>query len=100
MTMYGYGRQRCYKTLGRGVLSTSVVDGKIYAIGGMSTSEVIISTVEEYDPVIDTWTKKTNMPTARAYFSTSVVNGRIYAIGGTPNLDMSLSTVEEYDKME
>jgi RNA polymerase sigma factor (sigma-70 family) len=46
----------------------------------------------------DTWTKKTDMPTARCVLSTSAVNGKIYAIGG---LDITfinqLSTVEEYD---
>ncbi len=64
-------------------LSTCVVDGKIYAIGGASgyASEVL-RTVEEYDPATDTWTTKSEMPNARQGLSTSVVNGKIYAIGG------------------
>lgn len=47
----------------------------------------------------DTWTKKTDMPTARYDFSTSVVNGKIYAIGGGTsfNTKSGLKTVEEYD---
>jgi hypothetical protein len=39
------------------------VNGKIYAIGG--SSGVAISTVEEYDPATDKWTKKADTPTAK-----------------------------------
>ncbi len=79
-------------------LSTSVVDGKIYAIGGgQSPYGAYKSPVEEYDPTTDTWTKKADMPTGRAFFSTSAVNGKIYAIGGAPGDNSETSTVEEYD---
>lgn len=81
-------------------LSTSVVDGKIYAIGGMLQGDVELKTVEEYNPVKDTWTRKADMPTPRDGLSTSVVNGEIYAIGGksavVPVWD-ALSTVEVYN---
>ena len=65
-------------------LSTSVVDGKIYAIGGWrdEPQAVGLSTVEEYNPAMDTWTKKADMPTAREFLSTSAVKGKIYTIGG------------------
>ena len=54
--------------------------------------------MEAYDPATDTWTKKADMPTARALLSTSEVNGKIYAIGGeTPHHGTALSAVEEYD---
>ena len=77
-------------------VSTSAVNGKIYAIGGtVAFMGVTLSTVEQYDPAADTWTKKADMPTARSYFSTSVVNEKIYAIGG--DAGGVLSTVEEYD---
>jgi len=83
---------------GRARLSTSVVDGKIYAIGGSPHRDAEVSTVEVYDPATDTWTKKTDMPRARNWLSTSLVNGKIYAIGGKiyPSATM-VSTVEEYD---
>jgi len=76
-------------------LSTSVVNDKIYAIGGWKGGT--LSTVEVYDPVTDKWTRKADMPTARMYFSTSVVNGKIYAIGGGIDRASAVSTVEEYD---
>jgi len=81
--------------------STSVVDGKIYAIGGGSQyGSGALRTVEEYDPVTDTWTTKSVMPTARQAISTSVVDREIYAIGGvafsTGTTEIN-STVEEYN---
>ena len=83
----------------RSCFSTSVVNGKIYAVGGTkNASSPPLSTVEEYNPETDTWTTKANMPTARMTLCTSMVDGRIYAIGGTQSmLGTGRSTVEEYD---
>jgi len=84
----------------RCLLSTSVVKGKIYAIGGADNAMVALSIVEEYNPATDTWTEKAEMPTPRLALSTSVINGKIYAIGGITIVAppwVGLSTVEEYD---
>jgi RNA polymerase sigma factor (sigma-70 family) len=81
-------------------LSTSVVNGKIYAIGGYDGKQNSLSAVEEYDPVANKWTKKNDMPTARWGLSTSVIDGKIYAIGGGTMKDVALSTVEEYDPVK
>jgi N-acetylneuraminic acid mutarotase len=79
-------------------LSASVVDSKIYVIGGaQGLFGAYFSTVELYEPSMDTWTIKANMPTARCFLSTSVVNGKIYAIGGSPSSQSDSSIVEEYD---
>ena len=84
-------------------LSTCVVNGEIYAIGGMGPVWQAMSSVEQYNPATNTWTKKSDMPTARAGLSSSVVNGKIYAIGGAVIHNYSLddatflSTVEEYN---
>jgi N-acetylneuraminic acid mutarotase len=93
-------RKRADMPTPRWGLSTSVVNGKIYAIGGtdvwIGTATQGLQTVEEYDPVTDTWRKRADMPTARYWFSASVVDGKIYAIGGWDGT-MPHSTVEEYD---
>lgn len=53
--------------------------------------------MEEYDPVEEIWTKKSDMPTAREYLAVCTVNGWIYALGGTPKLPLAPpSTLEEY----
>jgi RNA polymerase sigma factor (sigma-70 family) len=75
--------------------SSSVVNGKIYVIGGANENNVL-STVEVYDPMTDNWTKISDMSTKRGYFSTSEINGKIYAIGGWDENNVLLSTVEEY----
>jgi len=77
-------------------LSSSVVNGKVYAIGGCVGINTHTSAVEEYDPAANTWAQKADMPTVRDQLSTSVVNGKIYAIGGFDE-DRSLRSVEEYD---
>ncbi len=66
----------------RHVLSSSVVDGKIYAIGGDPGNDYGLSTMEAYDPVTDTWTRKANIPMRGGGWASSAVNGRIYVIGG------------------
>ena len=92
--------------------STSVVDGKIFAIGGEQLKKIKrykgsayefkkLPTVEMYDPATDTWTQKADMPTVRSYLSTSVMDGKIYAIGGmsSSNEQWRLETVEVYDPL-
>jgi N-acetylneuraminic acid mutarotase len=89
----------------RTMLSSGMVNGKIYAIGGYTGSystQIIVSTVEEFDPAADTWTTKTSMPTARSGLASAVVNNIIYAIGGSSpthagTCNGSCSTVESYD---
>jgi len=85
--------------------SASVVNGKIYVIGGYPIGGFpiggggdFLSTVEEYDPATDTWTKKADMSTARMWLSASAINDKIYVIGGwAGGPGLALSIVEEYD---
>ncbi len=80
----------------RNCLSTCVVDGIIYAIGGYGVPGAP-SAVEAYDPDMDVWKKRKDMPTARDMLSTCAVDGVIYAIGGKDAAGRCLSTVEAYD---
>jgi len=94
----------------RSAAATSVVDGKIYAMGGEQSEKIkrytghvnkikVLPTVEMYDPTTDTWTQKADMPTPRSYLSTSVMDGKIYAMGGLlyTNEQPRLETVEVYN---
>ena len=84
----------------RSALCTAVLDGKIYAIGGLRNEEAVLSVVEVYDPATDSWDTelRTPMPTARCVIDCAVVDGKIYVFGGSNTGGPSiLSTVEVYD---
>jgi N-acetylneuraminic acid mutarotase len=66
----------------RGGFGVAVVNGKIYAIGGLN-NDTQLAVNEEYNPVTNTWTTKTPMPTARSGFAIAVYQNKIYCIGGT-----------------
>jgi hypothetical protein len=90
----------------RAGLGVAVVNGKIYAIGGVTqtiplniplrapTGEGVVGTNEQYDPVTDTWAFKTPMPTPRFSFAIAAYQGKIYCIGGAgSNLNEVYDTV-------
>ncbi len=74
----------------------AVVNGKIYVIGGQDDSG-FSSTVEEYDPILETWTLRSPMPTARAYTAVAVMNDLIYVFGGSNNSRSADNTLEIYN---
>ena len=77
------------------VTNASVINDKIYVIGGMDFNYVNIDVNEVYDPSTDTWEKKEPLPTRKAFPSAAAVDGIIYVIGGGfPN---ATSTVNAYD---
>ena len=102
----------------RGAALASAANGKIYVVGGATsrpgakdiaitptTPQVVLGTVEEYDPETNTWRERSPMPTPRNHAAIGTVNGKIYVIGGrvgeafiAPSTDVSV--VEEYDPGE
>ena len=101
-------RTRNMPTLRSG-FKTTVVDGKIYAIGGaildrQRNVEVATDLVEAYDPLANRWEKRAPMPTKRTWIDLEVINGKIYAIGGeisprhgVPLADQFYRKIEEYN---
>jgi N-acetylneuraminic acid mutarotase len=83
------------------------VNGKIYVIGGLEpmedgTATRVTGRNDMYDPVANTWTPRSPMPTSRNHAFSGMAGGKIYVIGGrigagnipaTSNVDV----VEEYD---
>lgn len=79
----------------RATASVSVVDDKIYVIGGGVAGSSI---VEIYDPQKNTWIRKSDMPTSRWTTASAVADGKIYILGGQSRYGgASLSNVEMYD---
>jgi hypothetical protein len=85
----------------RMALGICAMDGKIYAVGGLSNNLAVITQNEMYDPVTDTWTTKSPMQEKRHSFFFGSVGDKIYAIGGSypdPQLNpIILTSMEEYD---
>jgi N-acetylneuraminic acid mutarotase len=80
----------------RGGLGVAVVNGKIYAIGGLNNNTQLAAN-EEYNPVTNTWATRAPMPTARSGFAIAVYQNKIYCIGGTTGDSGFTGVVEVYD---
>jgi N-acetylneuraminic acid mutarotase len=79
-------------------LTTCVVDGKIYAMGGGDSPYTqFLSVVEVYDPATDSWAPGVSMPRDRMGHAAAVVGGKIYVMGGGYQAQTSTATVDEYD---
>ncbi|MBN1245261.1 hypothetical protein JXA31_06680 [Candidatus Bathyarchaeota archaeon] len=76
-------------------LGVAVVNGKIYAIGGLLENGVATGANEEYDPTTDTWTFRKPMPTPRANFGVEVYQNKIYCIGGAGEMNKVHEGVNE-----
>jgi RNA polymerase sigma factor (sigma-70 family) len=80
----------------RAQLGGAVVNGKIYAIGGINANFIQLSTVEEYDPIDNKWTEKANMPVKRCENGAVVIDGLIYVVGGFDGIEI-IPSVYVYD---
>ena len=68
-------------------IATAVIDDTIYAIGGAGWPQVgaggpALGTIEVYEPRVNRWTKRPDMPNLRTSFRTVVIADKIYLIGG------------------
>ena len=73
--------EKATMTLGRYTHTCSIVDSKIYVIGGEIDS-YYTKTIECYDPSTNTWTQKTDMPSDKYRHVAEAIGTNIYVIGG------------------
>jgi N-acetylneuraminic acid mutarotase len=74
----------------RRAFGVAAVNGKIFAIGGNDGKyQVYLDTNEMYDPISNTWIKRTSMPTPRINFGIAVYENKIYVLGGAIGVDPS-----------
>ncbi len=88
-------RERTEMSVPKADHSTSVIDGKIYVMGGYfreSEKYKTLSTIEIYHPATDRWTQESDMLIGKSGHATEVVDGQIYIFGGGPP-----TSVQVYD---
>jgi N-acetylneuraminic acid mutarotase len=66
----------------RAALTADFINGLLYAVGGVNSSGIPVTTNEVYDPVSNSWSETAPMPTARHHHDSAVANGQLYIIGG------------------
>ena len=79
--------------------AVAVLDGKVYAVGGLAGGFGRLSSVERYDPATNAWEAVAPMAAARRAHAVAVLDGKLYAVGGQGagfNNDVP-SSVERYD---
>jgi N-acetylneuraminic acid mutarotase len=95
----------------RGALAVTVLNGRIHAIGGnaanagsldprehvIGSDNSSVGTHEVYDPVANSWTRLSPMPTARNHLAAVTLNGRIHAVAGRVGGNATMTTHEVFD---
>jgi N-acetylneuraminic acid mutarotase len=84
-------------TAREGLAAATGPDGRIYAIGGYTSSNGTVNTVEAYDPKTNRWQTAAPMSTGRNQLVAAAANGRIYAIGGLTSSNGTGNAVEAYN---
>lgn len=72
--------------------STSIVNGKIYVIGGYGTDLKDTGITEVYDPANGSWTIQAAAPFAFGRFASAVVGSSIYLFGSTQSYNELMQT--------
>jgi hypothetical protein len=88
----------------RNHLGSTVMGGKIYAIGGQHGHDeglVDVPDVDVYDPGTDAWTRLADMPHARGHIAeaTFVFGGRIVVLGGEISNGVYTDEAAAYDPL-
>lgn len=74
----------------------AVLSGRLFIIGGEDDEEVVLNSVECYDPSTGNWQAVAPMRHERKYAAACTSNDRIYVFGGCDGED-TLQSIEGYD---
>lgn len=76
-----------------------VLDGRIYAIGGIKNDNSVVAIVQIYDTRTNSWSQGPAMPIALNHHGTAAANGKIYVFGGflTQPWDVAIPETDVYE---
>src|SRR5438477_10356875 len=78
--------------------ATTVNEGRIYVVGGESTSGATSTLLQIYNPQTQAWSSGPSMSTGRKQFQAiAATNVLIYAIAGLSSGNVATATVEAYN---
>nr|XP_026692983.1 kelch-like protein 12 isoform X3 [Ciona intestinalis] len=82
--------------------ASAVLNDQMCVTGGMDGGDNILSSVELYNPVVNTWTIIPSMKTKRWQHALVSYNGRLYSFGGEndPFSSNDLNSMESFDPRE
>jgi len=78
-------------------ISGTLLNGKIYIVGGSADANEITDNVDIYDPKTDEWHSVTSFPVPRDHIGVSSYNGKVYAVGGFDVKDRPSDELLIYD---
>lgn len=81
----------------RSEAAAAALGGKLFVIGGRSSSRMATDAVEVYDAETGAWSTGGRLPRPARSATASVLDGRLFVIGGAGGDDNALSTVQVYD---
>lgn len=76
--------------------AATVLNGKIYVLGGVTESRTATTAAEVYDPETRTWQSLPPMPFARSLHAAVAFGGKVYVLGGNNAQGQPQRTVEAY----
>lgn len=81
----------------RGALGAAAIDGKLYAVGGVTTRGDT-GAIELFDPSAGRWQPLRPMATPRDHLGVAALGGKLYVAGGRlGNMARNVDVLEEYD---
>ena len=82
-------------------VTSALLDGVIYVIGGFRATGGNANLVEAYDTGGDSWSVKAPLPQSLDHVGAAAVGGKIYVVGGYSNFSQGIisSSTYEYDPM-
>ena len=85
----------------RGALAVGIIEGKLYAAGGMTSGRPLGHAVRTLEVDLtsppDRWSRGPDMPTAREHIGGTVLDGRLYVLGGRDARSDALGTATRFD---